>query len=118
MQITPRQGPLNGRILVTIKGSNMGIRKEDIKRITVAGVDCVHQEDQYSVSTSVVCEIGPAKRVPPSDIPFEPTLAGVVEVAVEGGRSGRSLFNFTYLVGPVALLTVQNQRPLDAARRG
>uniref|UniRef100_H3CIC5 Plexin b2a, tandem duplicate 1 n=1 Tax=Tetraodon nigroviridis TaxID=99883 RepID=H3CIC5_TETNG len=94
--ISPRQGPLNGRILVTIKGSNMGVRKEDIKRITVAGVDCVHQEDRYSVSTSVVCEIGPAKRVPPSDVPFEPTHAGVVEVLVEGGRSGMSEFNFTY----------------------
>uniref|UniRef100_A0A671Y2M7 Plexin b2a, tandem duplicate 1 n=1 Tax=Sparus aurata TaxID=8175 RepID=A0A671Y2M7_SPAAU len=37
--IVPRFGPLNGRISVTIKGSNMGIKKEDIKKITVAGVD-------------------------------------------------------------------------------
>lgn len=51
LQIIPRYGPLNGRISVTIKGSNMGIKKEDIKTITVAGVDCVHQEDKYSVST-------------------------------------------------------------------
>lgn len=51
LQIIPRFGPLNGRISVTIKGSNMGIKKEDIKKITVAGVDCVHQEDRYSVST-------------------------------------------------------------------
>lgn len=51
LQIVPRYGPLNGRISVTIKGSNMGIKKEDIKTITVAGVDCVHQEDRYSVST-------------------------------------------------------------------
>lgn len=51
LQIVPRFGPLNGRISVTIKGSNMGIKKEDIKKITVAGVDCVHQEDRYSVST-------------------------------------------------------------------
>ncbi|KAG7219976.1 hypothetical protein INR49_018489 [Caranx melampygus] len=49
--IIPRFGPLNGRISVTIKGSNMGIKKEDIKKITVAGVDCVHQQDRYSVST-------------------------------------------------------------------
>uniref|UniRef100_A0A671Y5U7 Plexin b2a, tandem duplicate 1 n=1 Tax=Sparus aurata TaxID=8175 RepID=A0A671Y5U7_SPAAU len=47
--IVPRFGPLNGRISVTIKGSNMGIKKEDIKKITVAGVDCVHQEDRYSL---------------------------------------------------------------------
>uniref|UniRef100_UPI0037E9BEC6 plexin-B2-like n=1 Tax=Semicossyphus pulcher TaxID=241346 RepID=UPI0037E9BEC6 len=94
--IIPRYGPLNGRISVTIKGSNMGIKKEDIKKITVAGVDCVHQGDRYSVSTSVVCEIGPARRVPPSDIPFEPTHSGAVEIEVEGGRTGRSQVIFTY----------------------
>uniref|UniRef100_A0A8C4GMG3 Plexin b2a, tandem duplicate 1 n=1 Tax=Dicentrarchus labrax TaxID=13489 RepID=A0A8C4GMG3_DICLA len=49
--IIPRFGPLNGRISVTIRGSNMGIKKEDIKKITVAGVDCDHQADRYSVST-------------------------------------------------------------------
>lgn len=51
LQIIPHFGPLNGQISVTIKGSNMGIKKDDIKKITVAGVDCVHQEDRYSVST-------------------------------------------------------------------
>uniref|UniRef100_A0A671Y0P4 Plexin b2a, tandem duplicate 1 n=1 Tax=Sparus aurata TaxID=8175 RepID=A0A671Y0P4_SPAAU len=94
--IVPRFGPLNGRISVTIKGSNMGIKKEDIKKITVAGVDCVHQEDRYSVSTSVVCEIGPAKRAPPSDLPFVPTHSGAVEIEVEGGRRGTSQVFFTY----------------------
>ncbi|XP_049891870.1 plexin-B2a isoform X1 [Epinephelus moara] len=94
--IVPRFGPLNGRISVTIKGSNMGIKKEDVKKITVAGVDCVHQADRYSVSTSVVCEIGPARRVPPSDLPFEPSNSGAVEVEVDGGRTGRSQVFFTY----------------------
>ncbi|XP_074553968.1 plexin-B2-like [Halichoeres trimaculatus] len=94
--IIPRYGPLNGRISVTIKGSNMGIKKEDIKRISVAGVDCVHQEDRYSVSTSVVCEIGPVRRAPPSDIPLESTNRGVVEIEVEGKRKGKSQVLFTY----------------------
>ncbi|XP_019119112.2 plexin-B2a [Larimichthys crocea] len=94
--IIPHFGPLNGRISVTIKGSNMGIKKEDIKKITVAGVDCVHQVDRYSVSTSVVCEIGPAKRAPPSDIPSEPTNSGAVEIEVEGERRGTSQVIFTY----------------------
>ncbi|XP_051247884.1 plexin-B2 [Dicentrarchus labrax] len=94
--IIPRFGPLNGRISVTIRGSNMGIKKEDIKKITVAGVDCDHQADRYSVSTSVVCEIGPARRVPPSDLPFEPTMSGPVHIEVEGGRKGTSRVNFTY----------------------
>uniref|UniRef100_A0A8B9L539 Plexin B2 n=1 Tax=Astyanax mexicanus TaxID=7994 RepID=A0A8B9L539_ASTMX len=49
--IVPRYGPMNGSILVTIKGSNLGIKKEDIKRITVAGMPCVHKAEKYSVST-------------------------------------------------------------------
>lgn len=51
LQIVPRFGPPNGQISVTIKGSNMGIKREDVKKITVAGVECVHQADRYSVST-------------------------------------------------------------------
>ncbi|CAK6970697.1 plexin-B2a, partial [Scomber scombrus] len=94
--IIPHFGPLNGQISVTIKGSNMGIKHEDIKKITVAGVDCVHQQDRYSVSTSVVCEIGPAKRTPPSDIPVDPPHSGAVEIEVEGGRRGKSKVFFTY----------------------
>ncbi|TNN23598.1 Plexin-B2 [Liparis tanakae] len=99
VDIVPRFGPLNGRISVTIKGSNMGIEKDDVKRITVAGVDCVHQGEHYSVSTSIVCEIGPARRLPPADLPFEPLNSGAVEVEVEGGRRGKSQVVFTYRVG-------------------
>ncbi|KAF3859662.1 hypothetical protein F7725_022061, partial [Dissostichus mawsoni] len=69
--INPRFGPLNGRISVTIGGSNMGIKSDDVRKITVAGVDCLHQEERYSVST---------RRVPPSDLPFVPSLSGAVEV--------------------------------------
>ncbi|KAM8884047.1 plexin-B2a isoform 1-T5 [Synchiropus picturatus] len=94
--IIPRYGPLNGQISVTIKGSNMGIKKEDVNKIKVAGVNCVHQADRYSVSTSVVCVIGPAKPAPPSDIPFERTLSGPVEILVEGKRNGTSKVLFTY----------------------
>ncbi|CAL8242316.1 unnamed protein product [Merluccius merluccius] len=92
--IMPRFGPMNGRIAVTIKGSNLGIKTEDIKKITVAGVNCVHQKERYSVSTSLVCEIGPARRTGPVDV--EDLTKGVVVVEVEGGRKGRSQVNFTY----------------------
>lgn len=129
-QIIPRFGPLNGRIAVTIRGSNIGIKKEDVKSIKVADVNCVHLAERYSVSTrsvypspsspnsvnsnsvnyaecsacfclppSVVCEIGPAKRAAPGDIPFEPTLSGVVTVTLEGNRNGSSEVIFTYRVG-------------------
>lgn len=47
---------------------------------------------------SVVCEIGPAKRNPPQDLPFERTNSGPVEITVEGERSGTSQVYFTYRV--------------------
>ncbi|TRY62363.1 hypothetical protein DNTS_020994 [Danionella cerebrum] len=94
--IVPRYGPMNGKISVTIKGSNLGIRKEDIKRITVAGVACDHKPERYSVSTSVVCEIGPFPSPPPVDLPNPPSQTGSVEVEVEGGRTGKSEVEFTY----------------------
>ncbi|XP_073687656.1 plexin-B2b [Garra rufa] len=55
--ITPRFGPLKGGIAVTIKGSNLGIQKDDIKNITVAGVPCKHLRERYSVSTRTTLEI-------------------------------------------------------------
>uniref|UniRef100_A0AAY4E5Q6 Sema domain-containing protein n=1 Tax=Denticeps clupeoides TaxID=299321 RepID=A0AAY4E5Q6_9TELE len=95
--IIPRYGPLKGGIAITIKGSNLGIHREDIKSISVAGVPCVHQPERYAVSTSVVCQIGP---VDPSS-----RYTGTVEVELEGGRRGSSSVYFTYRVtehgGPV-----------------
>ncbi|XP_053544414.1 plexin-B2a isoform X1 [Ictalurus punctatus] len=92
--ITPHFGPMEGQISVTIKGSNLGIKKEDIKRITVANVLCVHQADRYTVSTSVVCKIGPLPD-PPMDLPDE-RLSGPVRVEVEGKEVSESTVLFTY----------------------
>uniref|UniRef100_A0AAY4E690 Sema domain-containing protein n=1 Tax=Denticeps clupeoides TaxID=299321 RepID=A0AAY4E690_9TELE len=87
--IIPRYGPLKGGIAITIKGSNLGIHREDIKSISVAGVPCVHQPERYAVSTRyVVCQIGP---VDPSS-----RYTGTVEVELEGGRRGSSSVYFTY----------------------
>uniref|UniRef100_A0A0S7F233 PLXB2 n=1 Tax=Poeciliopsis prolifica TaxID=188132 RepID=A0A0S7F233_9TELE len=49
--IVPLFGPMKGGISITIHGSNLGIYKEDIKNITVAGEPCIHQAEKYSVST-------------------------------------------------------------------
>uniref|UniRef100_A0A8C1JZA5 Plexin b2a n=1 Tax=Cyprinus carpio TaxID=7962 RepID=A0A8C1JZA5_CYPCA len=76
--IVPRYGPMKGKISVTIKGSNLGIKQEDIKRITVAKVPCTHQPERYSVSTS------------------DHSHSGEVEVEVEGGKTGLSDVLFTY----------------------
>uniref|UniRef100_A0A3B4VMQ4 Plexin b2b n=1 Tax=Seriola dumerili TaxID=41447 RepID=A0A3B4VMQ4_SERDU len=86
--IIPRFGPLRGGISITIRGSNLGIHKEDIKSIMVVGEPCKHQEEKYSVSTSVVCEIGPIGRLSQQ--------WGQVEVEVKGGKRGISSMYFTY----------------------
>nr|ACM48165.1 plexin B2b short isoform [Danio rerio] len=100
--ITPRFGPLKGGIAVTIKGSNLGIQKDDIKNITVAGVNCRHLRERYSVSTSVICEIGPASL----------RKSGVVEIEVGRGRKGVSskTVQFTYR-DPVPLSVFPNRGP-------
>ncbi|XP_012719594.2 plexin-B2b [Fundulus heteroclitus] len=85
-RITPLYGPIHGGISITIHGSNLGIHKEDIKSITVVGAPCVHQGDKYSVSTSVVCVIGPVAS----------PVSGRVEVEVNGGKRGISNMDFTY----------------------
>lgn len=50
-QIHPETGPLGGGIRITILGSNLGVRADDVKRITVAEQNCVFQPERYSVST-------------------------------------------------------------------
>ncbi|XP_056429732.1 plexin-B2 [Hyla sarda] len=57
---TPKAAPLNGGILLTIMGSNLGITPEDVEEIKVAGVNCTFRREHYSVSTRVICEVGPA----------------------------------------------------------
>uniref|UniRef100_A0A672Z832 Plexin-B2-like n=1 Tax=Sphaeramia orbicularis TaxID=375764 RepID=A0A672Z832_9TELE len=86
--IIPLFGPLQGGISITIRGSNLGIHKDDIVSITVVGEPCIHQKEKYSVSTSVVCEIGP----------YDPqrTHWGAVEVKVKGEKRGTSSLHFTY----------------------
>ncbi|KAM9375774.1 plexin-B2b isoform 1-T3 [Pholidichthys leucotaenia] len=86
--IIPRFGPMLGGISITIRGSNLGIQKEDIKSITVVGEPCIHKEEKYSVSTSVVCEIGPAD--------IHRVHWGQVEVEVNGGKRGLSSIYFSY----------------------
>uniref|UniRef100_A0A672SQ42 Plexin B2 n=1 Tax=Sinocyclocheilus grahami TaxID=75366 RepID=A0A672SQ42_SINGR len=92
--IVPRYGPMKGQISVTIKGSNLGIKQEDIKRITVAGVPCTHQLERYSVSTrySIIALIDECS-ITAYTVLLE---SGPVEVEVEGGRTGQSDVYFTY----------------------
>lgn len=50
-QIQPETGPLGGGIRVTIFGSNLGVRADDVKRVTVADQNCTFEPEWYSVST-------------------------------------------------------------------
>ncbi|XP_062990148.1 plexin-B2 isoform X2 [Elgaria multicarinata webbii] len=75
-QIEPKNGPLGGGILVTIKGSNLGVKAEDVENIIVAGTDCSFREELYSVSTRIVCEVGsvPEQRKGEIDVRINGTL--------------------------------------------
>ncbi|XP_025936353.1 plexin-B2 isoform X2 [Apteryx rowi] len=85
--IEPKTGPLSGGILLTIMGSNLGIKAEDVKNITVVDQECLFKEEFYSVSTRIVCQVG--KMTEPKQ--------GQIEVDINGklGKSPSDV-KFTY----------------------
>ncbi|XP_062975466.1 plexin-B3 isoform X2 [Elgaria multicarinata webbii] len=85
--IHPLSGPLEGGISLTVIGSNLGHRFEDVARtVLVAGLPCVPDPAQYLVSTRIVCDVPPGKR----------GLSGPVEVTVGDRPPGVSVSHFTY----------------------
>ncbi|XP_050952362.1 LOW QUALITY PROTEIN: plexin-B1 [Labeo rohita] len=85
--IEPLSGPVEGGTVLTVSGSNLGQRAEDIQHsVTIAGVPCTVIPDRYEVSSSIVCE----------------TTASAVEqsahvsVQVKGGGIGQSAQRFRY----------------------
>uniref|UniRef100_A0A8C0HS45 Plexin-B2 n=1 Tax=Buteo japonicus TaxID=224669 RepID=A0A8C0HS45_9AVES len=86
-RIEPKTGPLSGGILLTIMGSNLGIKAEDVKNITVADKECIFKEEFYSVSTRIVCQVGSMNEA----------KQGQVEVNINGklGKSPSEVL-FTY----------------------
>uniref|UniRef100_A0A8C3JE50 Plexin-B2 n=1 Tax=Calidris pygmaea TaxID=425635 RepID=A0A8C3JE50_9CHAR len=86
-RIEPKTGPLSGGILLTIMGSNLGIKAEDVKNITVADKECLFKEEFYSVSTRIVCEVGPMSE----------SKQGQIEVNINGKLgTSPSTVQFTY----------------------
>lgn len=54
-QLDPVSGPVEGGTVVTISGSNLGQRAEDIQNsVTVAGVPCSVINSRYEVSSRQV----------------------------------------------------------------
>lgn len=97
-RIQPETGPLGGGILVTIHGSNLGVKADDVKKITVAGQNCAFEPRGYSVSTRIVCAIEA------SEMPF----TGGIEVDVNG-KLGHS--------PPHVQFTYQQPQPLSVEPR-
>nr|XP_021494603.1 plexin-B2 isoform X2 [Meriones unguiculatus]XP_021494604.1 plexin-B2 isoform X2 [Meriones unguiculatus]XP_021494605.1 plexin-B2 isoform X2 [Meriones unguiculatus] len=97
-RIQPETGPLGGGIHVTIHGSNLGIRADDVKKITVAGQNCAFEPKWYSVSTRIVCAIEASEE------PF----TGGIEVDVNG-KLGHS--------PPHVQFTYQQPEPLSVEPR-
>ena len=53
-QVYPESSLLGGRTAVTIEGSNLGYRADQVNNVTVAGVRCDVNAAEYRVSTRYV----------------------------------------------------------------
>lgn len=59
MQIKPLSGPIEGGTLVTIEGSNLGLKEDDVKgRIRIGDIPC--ELVDYQVSVKIICRTGAA----------------------------------------------------------
>uniref|UniRef100_A0A8C1D667 Plexin-B1 n=1 Tax=Cyprinus carpio carpio TaxID=630221 RepID=A0A8C1D667_CYPCA len=85
--IEPLSGPVEGGTVLTVSGSNLGQRAEDIQHsVTVAGVPCTVIPDRYEVSSSIVCETTASAG----------EQSGHVSVQVKAGGIGQSAQRFRY----------------------
>uniref|UniRef100_A0A673L905 Plexin-B1 n=1 Tax=Sinocyclocheilus rhinocerous TaxID=307959 RepID=A0A673L905_9TELE len=84
---SPLSGPVEGGTVLTVSGSNLGQRAEDIQHsVTVAGVPCTVIPDRYEVSSSIVCETTASAG----------EQSGHISVQVKGGGIGQSAQRFRY----------------------
>ncbi|XP_053171370.1 plexin-B1 [Scomber japonicus] len=85
--IEPLSGLLEGGTTVTISGSNLGQKAEDILHsVSVAGVPCAVIPSLYEVSSRIVCRTKASGG----------EKAGHVSVKVSGGEFGLSSQTFSY----------------------
>ncbi|XP_078110260.1 plexin-B3 isoform X1 [Sander vitreus] len=106
-QVLPVSGPLEGGVLVTITGSNLGMKYQDVMGgVTVAGVQCLPRAEGYQISTRVVCELQSSGK----------QREGPVLVAVGTTPPGRSTQMFTYQ-DPQLLDLVPDKGPVSGGTR-
>ncbi|KAM3871824.1 plexin-B1 [Diretmus argenteus] len=85
--LDPVSGPVEGGTVVTISGSNLGQRAEDIQNsVTVAGVPCSVIHSRYEVSSRIVCETTSSGG----------EKSGQASVKVRGGGLGLSAQTFSF----------------------
>ncbi|XP_074537147.1 plexin-B1 isoform X2 [Halichoeres trimaculatus] len=85
--LDPVSGPVEGGTVVTISGSNLGQRAEDIQNsVTVAGVPCSVIHSRYEVSSRIVCETTSSGG----------ERSGQASVKVRGGGLGLSAQIFSF----------------------
>ncbi|KAK5933376.1 hypothetical protein CgunFtcFv8_013863 [Champsocephalus gunnari] len=85
--IEPLSGLLEGGTMVTISGSNLGQKAEDILHsVSVAEISCTVIPSLYEVSSRIVCRTRASGG----------ERAGPVSVTVSGGELGRSPQTFSY----------------------
>ncbi|KAL0599833.1 Plexin-B1 [Plecturocebus cupreus] len=85
--VEPLTGPVDGGTRVTIRGSNLGQHVQDVLgMVTVAGVPCAVDTQEYEVSSSLVCITGASGE----------EVAGAAAVEVLGRGRGVSEQDFAY----------------------
>ncbi|MFT7812783.1 plexin-B1 isoform X1 [Arapaima gigas] len=85
--IEPLSGPLEGGTVITISGSNLGQKAQDIQHsVTVAGLPCSVVLGRYEVSSRIVCVTSASTG----------ERSGLVSVEVSGGGYGLSSQKFSY----------------------
>ncbi|XP_067383981.1 plexin-B3 isoform X2 [Channa argus] len=106
-QVVPVSGPLEGGILVTITGTNLGMKYQDVEDgVTVSGVQCRVQPEGYEISTRVVCELQPSRK----------QMSGPVLVSIGTTPLGTSTQIFTYQ-NPQLLDLVPDKGPVSGGTR-
>ncbi|CAN9515862.1 unnamed protein product [Ophioblennius macclurei] len=85
--LDPVSGPVEGGTVVTISGSNLGQRAEDIQSwVSVAGVPCSVIHSRYEISSRIVCETTGSGG----------EKSGQASVKVRGGGLGLSAQVFSF----------------------
>ncbi|TWW56358.1 Plexin-B1 Semaphorin receptor SEP [Takifugu flavidus] len=85
--LDPLSGPVEGGTVVTISGSNLGQRAEDVQNsVTVAGIPCSVINSRYEVSSKIVCVTARSGQ----------EKIGQALVKVQGGGLGLSAQIFSF----------------------